>query len=145
MVSRYSHDHHVTECQTHNKHHEVGAVLCMEHMWMGHAPFKLPRPHTVFSCSMLYSWSTYHVDGTPPLQIATPTHCMNVQRSTVPVSCFNAVQWNLQIKDTSEPAILPFVALFSNELLLQESQSVLCWEVVPFLEGPLSEVPLHWS
>ena len=61
------------------------------------------------------------------------------------------VQWNLRIKDTLGPAILSTVEKFSSSQRLKMNycyrkgvqKCVLCWEVVPFSEDPLSEVPLY--
>ena len=61
-----------------------------------------------------------------------------------------ALQWNLWIKDTLEPAILSSVERLSSSWRLKMNycygkgvqKCVLYWEVVPFSEGPLLEVPL---
>ena len=61
-----------------------------------------------------------------------------------------SIQWNLQLKDTLGAAILSFFERLSSSRRLKMNyhygkgvqKSVLCWEVVPFSEGPLSEVPL---
>ena len=67
-------------------------------------------------------------------------------------SLLGSLKWNLQIKDTLEPAIiLSFVEKVSSSRILKTNycyrkgvrKGVLCWEVVPFSEGPLSEVKVY--
>ena len=66
------------------------------------------------------------------------------------------LQWNLRIKDTLGPTTLSFVKLRGCPLLggsncistverelFGARNSVLCREVCPLLECPLSEVPLY--
>ena len=63
---------------------------------------------------------------------------------------YKDIQWNLRIRDTLGPAILSSVERLSSSRRVKMiycygkgvQNDVLCWEAVPFLEGPLSEVPL---
>ena len=59
----------------------------------------------------------------------------------------DTVQWNLRIKDTLGPVVLSYVERLSSSRRLKMNDCyekgvqncVLCWEVVPFSEGPLSK------
>ena len=64
---------------------------------------------------------------------------------------FLYIQWNLRIKDTLGAAILSSVERLSSSWRLKTNycygkgvqKCVLYWEVVPFPEDPLLEVPLY--
>ena len=63
-------------------------------------------------------------------------------------------KWNPQIRDTLGPVILSFTKRLScsrglkmiyTVLLLAWCPEECCREIIPFSEGPLSKVPLHYS
>ena len=53
--------------------------------------------------------------------------------------CYS-IQWNLQTRDTLGLIVFPLVEKLSLSKVLNK---VVCKEVVPISEGPLSEVPLY--
>ena len=108
--------------------------------------FSCPRfSNTLPELSSLTPWITFTLSHAP-----LSAGRLTAQATSDQLFLKPTIQWSLRLKDTLGAAILPFFERLSSSRRLKMNyryrngvqKSVPCWEVVPFSEGPLLEVPL---